>query len=169
MEESLNQLKEVVQNPKSVHPVKYALKTFHKNPKFYITSFVWSIVSTAVGVGLFLNQERILREHQAENQILAQENKTIEQSLKELRTKVEYSKVSDADYKMSQVHAVYLKMLEADEILDSLPQTAKTASLRTRLDSVVKLLAKGEVSLASSELDVIMSLAQSSNNTTKTQ
>lgn len=169
MEESLNQLKEVVQNPKSVHPVKYALKTFHKNPKFYITSFVWSIISTAVGIGLFLNQERILREHQTENQMLAQENKTIEQSLIELKSKTEYSNASGLDYKMSQMSEVYIKVLKADEILDSLPQNAKTVSLRTRLDSAVKLLAKGEVSVASSELDSIISLAQSSNNTTKTQ
>ncbi len=160
MEESLNQLKEVVQNPKKVHPVKYALKTFHKNPKFYITSFVWSIISTAVGIGLFLNQERILSERHAQNLALQEDNKKIEKSLAELKAKTEDSKVSDLEANMTQMHQAYMKLLKTDEALDSLPKSAQASSLRIKLNTAAEMIREGEVSYALTELDKILTTAQ---------
>lgn len=160
MEESLNQLKEVVQNPKKVHPVKYALKTFHKNPKFYITSFVWSIISTTVGIGLFLNQERILSERKAQNLALQEDNKKIEKSLTELKAKTENSNNSNLEYQMTQMHEAYLKLLKADEILDSMPKSAQASSLRIKLNTAAEMIREGEVSYALTELDKILTTAQ---------
>lgn len=167
MEESLNQLKEVVQNPKKVHPVKYALKTFHKNPKFYITSFVWSIISTAVGIGLFLNQERILAERKAQNLALQEDNKKSEKLITELKLKSDYSHTINLENKISQMNSIYADVLKADEILDSLPQNSETTTLKSRLNSVRVMISKGDFLSASSELRTILDSAKAKQESLK--
>ncbi len=153
MEESLNQLKEVVQNPKKVHPIKYALKTFHKNPKFYIISFVWSIISTAVGIALFLNQERILAERNAQNLALQEDNKKIEILLNQIQERDEYKINEDLKKNLITNKEIYTSTIQTYESLTDIPDTnKKLPELEEQFALILNYLAETNNSSATAEL-----------------
>lgn len=153
MEESLNQLQDLVQNPKKIHPVKYALTTFHKNPKFYITSFIWSIISTAVGIGLFLNQERILAEHKEKNTVLQIQNEKVQKTLEVYTTRDEF-KINEALKKnLATNKSIFEDSLKTYESLQDVPDTnKKLPDFKKRYALILSFLADTNTSSASSEL-----------------
>lgn len=153
MEESLNQLQDLVQNPKKIHPIKYALTTFHKNPKFYITSFIWSIISTAVGIGLFLNQERILSEHKQKNTVLQIQNEKVSKSLETYTSRDEF-KINEALKKnLAENKSIFDESLKTYELLLDIPDSnKKLPDFKKRYALILSYLSDTNTSSASSEL-----------------
>lgn len=153
MEKQIDQIQELVHNPKKIHPVKYALTTFHKNPKFYITSFVWSVVSTAIGIALFINQERILTERKQQNLVLQTENAKIEKSLKQLQERDEYKVNINLEKNLKENHDIYENTISVYEALTDLPAAdKKLPEFKTRFALILKYLSDANNSSASSEL-----------------
>lgn len=153
MEKQIDQIQGLVHNPKKIHPIKYALTTFHKNPKFYITSFIWSIISTAIGVALFFNQERILAERRQQNLVLQTENAQIEKSLKQLEQRDEYKVNITLEKNLKENHDIYESTITVYEDLADLPATSKKLpDFKTRFALILKHLSDLNNSSASSEL-----------------
>ncbi len=158
MEESLNRLKGAVKSPRKIHPVSYVVKTFRKNPKFYITSFVWSVVSTAVGVGLFLNQQRILNERTVQNKQLVIENSKVYENLKSLQNRDEYKINEELEKRLNHNKEVYDKSLAAYESLMDLPATDKNLpDLKKRFALILDHLSDTNSASAAAELTKLSS------------
>lgn len=83
LDESLDKVQEAIRDPKK--PIKYGIKSFHKNPKFYITTFVWSVVSTAVGLFFYFQLKYELDLEKGKTKSLMQEKAMIQRDLDELR------------------------------------------------------------------------------------
>lgn len=89
IEDSIDKVQEAIKYPKK--PFKYGLKKFHKNPKFYIASLIWSVVSTAVGLFFYFQLQHQLNLEKDKTQTLMREKASIEKQLEELKNLLEKS------------------------------------------------------------------------------
>lgn len=167
MEETLNQLQEVVNNPRKVHPLKYALKTFHKNPKFYITSFVWSIISTAFGLFFFFQLQAKYNSELSKSQNLSESLIKIQNENKNLKERDEY-KINEAlKADLTTTKNVFIDSLSTYEnLLEISPNNKNLPKLKEQYAQVLKFLADNNHASASSalktlEVDVKKELAAS--------
>lgn len=156
MEKELNALQQLANNPRDIHPVKYALKTFHKNPKFYITSFVWSIVSTAVGLFFFFELQGRYNAEQVRTQSLRENLTRFKSENESLKSRDEY-KINEALKKdLNTTKSVYKESLSVYEKLVDIPANNKELpSLRERYAQVLAYLSENNHTSASAELKTL--------------
>lgn len=156
MEETLNQLQKIASNPKEVHPFKYALKTFHKNPKFYITSFVWSIISTAFGLFFFFQLQAKYQTELVKSQSLSENLVKVQKENKNLKNRDEY-KINEAlKTDLSTTKNVFTDSISVYENLLEIPSSNKNLqTLKEQYAVVLKFLADNNHASASSTLKTL--------------
>ncbi|MGE5042395.1 MAG: hypothetical protein ACM3IJ_05875 [Candidatus Levyibacteriota bacterium] len=144
--EDIIQNSELIKKTSRIKIVKEALRSFHRNPKFYIGSFIWSVVSTAFGLFFFFQlQAQYNAEHQ-KNQTLERNLFTKERELKDLEKNSATQEISQSRKILSDTISVF------DNII-KLPIThKKLPDFKRRVSVVLSYLASKNLTYASSEL-----------------
>lgn len=145
-------MEEVIQNSAFIKktsrlkPVKEALRSFHRNPKFYIGSFIWSVISTAVGLFFFFQlQAKYNAEHQ-KTQTLERNFSVKEQELGELKN-------NDAVNEISQSRKILTETISVFDNIIKLPTNhKKLPDFKRRISLILSYLSSKNLPFATSEL-----------------
>lgn len=147
------QVEEVIEKTSRLALVKQGLKTFHKNPKFYTASFVWSVVSTALGIFLFLQLQGKYEVEKTKAANLNSNLLSVQKSLEVLEQRDEY-KINEALKKdLAENHDLFVNSISAYEGLTDLPATdKKLPDFKERFALILKYLSDKNNSSAAAEL-----------------
>ena len=153
MENSVKEAKKIVFNPLKIHPLKYLLKAFHRNPRFYIASIIWSIVSTAVGLLLFFQLQARYSAEQTKTKTLNTQLAKIEKSLKTIKGRDEYKINESLKQQFKDNHDLLQGTILVYEAMVDFPATdKKLVEFKTRFAKILSYLSDTNNSSASSEL-----------------
>lgn len=153
MENPIKEVKKIVLTPQNMHPLKYLLRAFHKNPRFYIASLIWSIVTTVVGLFFFFQLQVKYNAEQVKTETLNLQIAKIEKSLETIKGRDEYKINESLKQQFKENHDLLQSTISVYEVLTDLPATdKKLVEFRTRFALVLKYLSDKNNSSASSEL-----------------
>lgn len=153
MENPIKEVKKIVLTPQNMHPLKYLLRAFHKNPRFYIASLIWSIVTTVVGLFFFFQLQVKYNAEQVKTETLNLQIAKIEKSLETIKGRDEYKINESLKQQFKENHDLLQSTISVYEVLADLPATdKKLVEFRTRFALVLKYLSDKNNSSASSEL-----------------
>ncbi|HMS23102.1 MAG TPA: phosphodiester glycosidase family protein [Candidatus Levybacteria bacterium] len=153
MEDSIKEVKKFAFNPQRIHPIKYVIKMYQRNPRFYIASFIWSVVSTVIGLFFFFQlQEKYNSEH-AKTKTLNTQLAKVEKSLRDVTGRDEYKINESLKQQFKENHDLLQSTISVYEDMVDLPATdKKLVEFKTRFALVLKYLSDKNNSSASSEL-----------------
>jgi hypothetical protein len=153
MEEKIEQIQDLVDDYKKLHPVKYALKTFHKNPRFYTASFVWSVISTAVGLFFFFQLQGKLHTEQNKTKSLIENISTVQKQIDTLKNRDEYKINAELERDLKENHNILIETISVYELFADLPASnKKLADFKSRFAQILKYLSDKNNSSASAEI-----------------
>jgi hypothetical protein len=153
VENPIKEVKKIVLTPQNMHPLKYLLRAFHKNPRFYIASLIWSIVTTVVGLFFFFQLQVKYNAEQVKTETLNLQIAKIEKSLETIKGRDEYKINESLKQQFKENHDLLQSTISVYEVLTDLPATdKKLVEFRTRFALVLKYLSDKNNSSASSEL-----------------
>lgn len=153
MEDSIKEVKKFAFNPQRVHPIKYVIKMYQRNPRFYIASFIWSVVSTVIGLFFFFQLQAKYNSEHAKTKTLNMQLAKVEKSLRDVTGRDEYKINESLKQQFKENHDLLQSTISVYEGMVDLPATdKKLVEFKTRFALVLKYLSDKNNSSASSEL-----------------
>lgn len=144
---------EVIKKTSRFTLVKQGLRTFHKNPKFYTASFVWSVVSTLVGLFFFLQLQGRYQAEQTRTAKLNASLSSVQKSINVLKARDEYKINKQLEIDLKQNHDIFTDSISVYEDMTDLPATdKKLPDFKIRFATILKYLSDKNNSSASAEL-----------------
>lgn len=149
-------VEETIQKTSRIKLIRQALKSFHRNPKFYITSFVWSVISTVLGMFFFFQLQAKYTSEQQKTTALSSNLISIEKELGRLKSRDEYKINIAQEKELKSIQDTYKSSVSIYENLTDLPATSKKLpDFQKRFALILKYLSDKNYASASANLNVL--------------